>query len=161
MAKRIAAVDRILAEKDADMVAVAASSEKLRTAVAAEAERLMIEAENTLTEDARAASMRSKMLERLEGIIRESVKPLENIEGIKIVQMSGVNDAAGGQTVGQPSPTDEVINSALRYRAQAPLIDDRMKEIGVDSNVSKMGDVFRAAKAATDIANRTKKKDDE
>ena len=52
------------------------------------------------------------------------------------------------------SPTDEVIDSALRFRAQAPLIDEMMREIGVpDAGVAKMGDVFRSAKDAASLAN--------
>ena len=153
VAKRLAAVDRLIAEKDADMARVAIETDKLRAAVAAEAERLMIEAENTLSEDARSSRLRGKMLERLEGIIRESVKPLENIDGIKIVQMAGVG-GEGGDKNAVRSPTDEVIDSALRFRAQAPLIDEMMREIGVpDAGVAKMGDVFRSAKDAASLAN--------
>jgi len=153
VAKRLAAVDRLIAEKDADMARVAIETDKLRAAVAAEAERLMIEAENTLSEDARSSRLRGKMLERLEGIIRESVKPLENIDGIKIVQMAGVG-GDGGDKNAVRSPTDEVIDSALRFRAQAPLIDEMMREIGVpDAGVAKMGD-------ASNTSGNDNKKDD-
>ena len=38
------------------------------------------------------------------------------------------------------SPTDEVINSALRYRVQAPLIDSLLADIGIDgANLAKQG----------------------
>ena len=159
VANRIATVDRLMAEKDADMARIAIETEKLQAAVSAEAERLMIEAENTLTDDARSARLRSKMLERLEGIIRESVKPLENIEGIKIVQMGGLTpDGSGQQSV--RSPTDEVIDSALRFRAQAPLVDQMMEEIGVpNAGVAKMGDIFRSAKDAASLRDSPKLKD--
>jgi hypothetical protein len=34
---------------------------------------------------------------------------------------------------------DNVVNSALRYRAQAPLIDQMLKEIGMDgSDINKL-----------------------
>ena len=32
--------------------------------------------------------------------------------------------------------SDQVVNSALRYRAQAPLIDELLREIGIDSGKS-------------------------
>ena len=74
---------------------------------------------------------------------------MENIEGIKILHVDGLGGGGGGSR----SPTDEVIESALRYRAQAPLIDEMMKEIGVENpNVSRMGDIFRSAKDAQSIA---------
>ncbi|MCR9213699.1 MAG: SPFH domain-containing protein [Proteobacteria bacterium] len=162
IAERIAAVDKLLAEKDADTAKIAAASDKIKAAVSAEAQRLLNEAENILSEDARAGKLRAKLLDRLEGIVRESVKPMENIEGIKILHVDGLT--SGGSGSGQRSPTDEVIESALRYRAQAPLIDEMMKEIGIpDAGVSKMGDIFRSAKDAQSLANNVsddkKKKD--
>lgn len=162
IAERISAVDKLMAEKNADMARIAAEADKMTVAVAAEGQRLMNEAENLLSEDARAAQLRAKMLDRLEGIVRESVKPMENIEGIKILHVDGLTGNGGG---GHRSPTDEVIESALRYRAQAPLIDEMMKEIGVEgAGVAKMGDIFRSAKDAQSIAKESearKKKEDE
>lgn len=160
IAERISAVDKLMAEKNADMARIAAEADKITATVAAEGQRLMNEAENLLSEDARASRLRAKMLDRLEGIVRESVKPMENIEGIKILHVDGLTGGGGG---GHRSPTDEVIESALRYRAQAPLIDEMMKEIGVENaGVARMGDIFRSAKDAQSIAKeaQTKKKDD-
>ncbi len=161
VAERIAAVDRLLANKDADTAKIAAEAEKVSAAVAAEAQRLRNEAENILSEDARATMLRAKMIDRLEGIVRESVRPMENIEGIKILHVDGLSGGGGG---GSRSPTDEVIESALRYRAQAPLIDEMMKEIGVENpNVARMGDIFRSARDAQslskDVEARKKKGD--
>ena len=88
--------------------------------------------------------MRSKLLDKLEGIVRESVKPMEKIEGIKILHVDGIHGAATG---GRKNVTDEVINSALRYRVQAPMIDKLMKEIGIEGGViGRMTDVLRDAK---------------
>ncbi len=149
VAERISAVDRLLAQKDADTMMIAAEAEKVTAAVAAEAQRLRNEAENILSADARAGLLRTKLIERLEGIVRESVKPMENIDGIKILHVEGL----GGGGDSHRSPTDEVIESALRYRAQAPLIDEMMKEIGVTgSNVTGMGDIFRSAREAQTLA---------
>lgn len=162
IAERIAAVDRLMAEKDADRAKIAAEADKISAAVAAEAQRLRNEAENLLTEDARAGLLRGKLIERLEGIVRESVKPMEKIEGIKILHVDGLTGGGGG---GNRTPTDEVIESALRYRAQAPLIDEMMKEIGVENpNVARMGDLFRSARDAQSLAKEAegrKKKEGE
>ena len=103
----------------------------MTAAVAAEGQRLRNEAENVLSDDARAAALRSRLIDRLESIVRESVRPMEKIEGIRILHVDGLGGAGGGE--GHRSPIDEVIQSALRYRAQAPLIDEVMKEIGVEN----------------------------
>ncbi len=149
IAERIAAVDRLLAAKDADTARIAADADKVTAAVAAEAQRMRNEAENILSEDARAAMLRSKMIDHLEGIVRESVRPMEKIEGIKILHVDGLTGGGGGHR----SPTDEVIESALRYRVQAPLIDEMLKEIGVENpNVSRMGDILRTARDAQSLS---------
>ncbi len=151
-AKRQAAVDRIRADKEADAVRIAADARQTQAAIAAEAERLRNEAENTLTDHARETRLKAKMIDQLETLIRESVKPLEKVDSIKVVHVGGMGGAGGR------SPTDEVIDSALRYRVQAPLIDELMKDIGVkDSKVAAMGDIFRAAK---DIKTLTAKQPD-
>ena len=99
--------------------------------------------------------MRLRLIESLPQIISESVKPIENIDGIKIIQVDGLtghngaggngNGDAGGN--GQGSLADQVVSSALRYRAQAPLLDAMMKEIGLEG-----GDINGLAEA---IAGKT------
>lgn len=156
IAERLAAVDRLLAQKDADTTKIAAEAQRITATVAAEAQRLRNEADNILSEDARAGMLRTKLIDRLEAIVRESVKPMKRIEGIKILHVDGLAGTGGGSR----SPTDEVIESALRYRAQAPLIDELMKEIGVKSpNVTGMGDIFRSAKDARSLAQSARGED--
>jgi uncharacterized membrane protein YqiK len=97
--------------------------------------------------------LRAKLLDHLEGIVRESVKPMEKIEGIKILHVDGLNGGTGG--AGR-NVTDEVIDSALRYRVQAPMIDSLMKEIGIEGgSLGRMTDVLRDAK---DISSLTRDK---
>ncbi|TIS81013.1 MAG: hypothetical protein E5W88_33875, partial [Mesorhizobium sp.] len=61
----------------------------------------------------------------------------------------------GGQG-GNRNVTDEVIDSALRYRVQAPMIDNLMKEIGIEGgSLGRMTDVLRDAK---DISSLTRDK---
>jgi uncharacterized membrane protein YqiK len=59
---------------------------------------------------------------------------MEKIEGIKILQVDGLGGgmpaSAGGAAAGG-NLADNVVNSALRYRAQAPLVDTLLKEIGI------------------------------
>jgi len=79
---------------------------------------------------------------------------MEKIEGIKILHVDGFN---GGNGDGKRNVTDEVIDSALRYRVQAPMIDNLMKEVGIEGgSLGRMTDVLRDAK---DIASLTKQKE--
>jgi uncharacterized membrane protein YqiK len=131
---------RLTAEGEAEAEKIRVLAAKLRYEIEAEGARLMNEAQNMLEPDARIAALRMRVIEKLEGIIRESVKPLEKIEGIKIVQVSGLGGSGEGNGKGGAGITDDVLNSALRYRVQAPLIDQVMKEIGLQGGG---GDVSR------------------
>ena len=129
------AARRIEAEGDAEADKIRALASRLRYEIEAEGNRLMNEAANVLTPESRGSAMRMKLLEKLEGIIRESVKPMEKIDGIKILQVDGLG--GGGPSVGRGgmegsgSFSDNLVNSALRYRAQAPLVDSLLREIGL------------------------------
>ncbi len=151
-AKSLAEAQKIAATASADAEKIAALAAAQRYEVDAAGNRLLNEAENLLSDEARAGRLRGKLLERLEGIVRESVKPMEKIEGIKILHVDGVNGGSGGNR----NVTDEVIDSALRYRVQAPMIDNLMKEIGIEGgSLGRMTDVLRDAK---DISSLTRDK---
>src|SRR5690606_28151656 len=116
-ANRRKSIDVLMAEKRAMEEKIAAEAEKVRRAVEAEAQKLLNEAENVLTDPARQSLFRRKLLDRVEGIVAASVKPLEKIQDIRIMQLDGISGGNGGE---RANMTDEVINSALRYRVQAP-----------------------------------------
>ena len=107
-ARRRTSIEVMLAQKDAEEKRIAAQAEQVRAAVAAEAQKLLYEAENVLTDGARYGLFRRRLLDRIEGIVRESVKPMEKIEGIRILQVDGLSGGGGGRSDGR-SPTDEVI----------------------------------------------------
>jgi len=81
--------------------------------------------------------IRLALLKYLPEIIRESVKPMEGIDDIKILQVNGLGSVAhphGHESTPEHSTaslSDQVVNSALRYRSQAPLIDSLMSELGL------------------------------
>ena len=145
-ARRRTSIEVMLAQKDAEEKRIAAQAEQVRAAVAAEAQKLLYEAENVLTDEARYGLFRRRLLDRIEGIVRESVKPMEKIEGIRILQVDGLTGGGGGRRGDGRSPTDEVIDSALRYRVQAPMIDQVLKEIGIEGgSLSRLGGLMREA----------------
>ena len=147
-AEKAAATDfadavKIAAQGDAEAEKIKALASAQRYEVDAKGAMQLNEAENMLSEPARASRFKGKLLERIEGIVRESVRPMEKIDGIKILHIDGANGSAGGNR----NVTDEVIDSALRYRVQAPMIDSLMKEIGIEGgSLGRMTDVLRDAK---------------
>lgn len=149
-ANRRKEVELTLAGKDAEAAKLRAQGDEVAAKVRAEAQKLIYEAENVLTDEARRELFRRKMLEHVEGIISASVKPMEKIGDIRIMQLSGMGEGAGGSG---KNMTDEVIDSALRYRVQAPMIDQLLSEIGVEGgSLSKMGGLIREARDLDSIA---------
>lgn len=127
---------RISAEGEAEAEKLRAAAAELRYAIDAAGHKALNEAENTLTDEIVQMKIKLAIVENLRDIVRESVKPLENIDGIKIIQVDGLTGHANG--TGEHANgsnggglADQVVASALRYRSQAPLIDSLMKEIGL------------------------------
>ena len=79
--------------------------------------------------------IKQALIEALPGIIEQSVKPMEQIDGIKILHVEGLNGAANdGAAPQQGGIADQAVNAALRYRTQAPLLDSLMSELGIDGS---------------------------
>jgi uncharacterized membrane protein YqiK len=134
---------RAQAEADADADKIRSLALRVRAEIEAEALRWMNEAHNMLTPEARLSALRMRLVEKAEGIIRESVRPMERIEGIKILHVDGLGGSGGGGggdglNGGGGHFADGVVNSALRFRAQAPLVDQLLREIGIEG-----GDIQR------------------
>ncbi len=135
------------AQADADADKIKTMALRVRAEIEAEAQRLMNEAHNMLSPEARMSALRMKLVEKAEGIIRESVRPMERIDSIKIMHVDGLGGSGGsgdGLNGSGGNFADGMVNSALRFRAQAPLVDQLLREIGIEG-----GDIQRLVGAAS------------
>ena len=129
---------RLKAKGEADAKILLAQAQEKQYQVDSAGTRAVNEANNILSTEQVEMQIRLALLKYLPEIIRESVKPMENIDDIKILQVNGLG-AIGSSTgsnehgdQGQVALSDQVVNSALRYRSQAPLIDSLMSELGIN-----------------------------
>lgn len=128
---------RLHAKGEADAKVLLAQAMEKQYQVDAEGTRAAHEANNTLSSEQVEMQIRLALLKYLPEIIRESVKPMEGIDDIKILQVNGLGSVAhphGHESAPEHSTaslSDQVVNSALRYRSQAPLIDSLMSELGL------------------------------
>lgn len=130
---------RIEAQGDSEAEKLRAEAARVRYEVDATGKRDLNEAENLLSNEIVAMRIKLALIEKLDEVIRESVKPMEAIDGIKIIQVDGLQSGGGngsapngGATAADGSLADQAVNAALRYRAQAPLLDSLLKEVGID-----------------------------
>lgn len=125
---------RLGAEGDAEAVKLRAEADRVRFDVEAAGQRAVNEAANLLSSSQVSLQTKLALLNVLPEVIREAAKPMEAIDSIKIVQVEGLT----GQNNAAPTDGAEhnlassAVSAALRYRAQAPLIDGLMKELGLD-----------------------------
>jgi uncharacterized membrane protein YqiK len=136
----------IIATANAEVEKLAAGAAKIRYEIEAAGKRALNEASNLLSNEQISMQVKLEIVKQLPNIIRESVRPIENIEGIKIMHIDGLNNAMGGGRGGSgngdsgsgnsngsggSSLADQVVDSALRYRAQVPLIESLLGEVGL------------------------------
>lgn len=130
------------AEGEAEAEKLRAEAARVRFEVEAAGQRAVNEAANILSMDQISLQTKLALLKVLPEVIRESAKPMEAIDSIKIVQVDGLTNgggsggkgAAGG---GTGNLATDAVSAALAYRAQAPVLDGLMKELGLDgSNLS-------------------------
>jgi uncharacterized membrane protein YqiK len=134
---------RLGAEGEAESEKLRAEASRVRFEVEAAGQRAINEAANLLSSDQISLQTKMALLKVLPEVIREAAKPMEAIDSIKIVQVDGLTGAGGGHgngngTLGNGGGNENLASSAvaaaLRYRAQAPIVDGLMKELGFDGS---------------------------
>lgn len=149
---------RINAEGEAEAERLRAAAAQIRYEVEAQGKEAINQAANILSNEQITMQLKLSLIENLATIIRESVKPMERIDGIKIVQVEGLtgNGQGGGEGGaanggGGGNLADQVVNSALRYRAQAPILDSLMRELGMEGQ--DLNSLAAAAAVSPALAN--------
>lgn len=134
-----ARADREAADMQADATVRLADAAKSKGLAEAEVQRALTEAINLLSEAQSSLKYRLALLTALPDIIAKSVEPMKAIEGIRIVQVDGLNRGganggpAGTSPAGSGNLAESAVAAALAYRAQAPIIDSLLAEIGMNS----------------------------
>lgn len=139
--------NRIIAEGSRDADLLEAQSAKERYKVEAEGKVAINKAANLLSSDQVSMQIKMEIVNQLPQIIRESAKPMENIDGINIMHVDGLTGGSarggaggtggGGNGGGSGNLGEQIVDSALRYKAQAPLVDSLLKQIGVQGGSLK------------------------
>ena len=145
---------RLEAQGEAEAEKLRAEAARVRFEVEAAGQQAINEAANILSMDQISLQTKLALLKVLPEVIRESAKPMEAIDSIKIVQVDGLTNGNGGGSGGDGGSGNgsgggtgnlatDAVSAALAYRAQAPVLDGLMQELGLDgaslSGLAKAG----------------------
>lgn len=136
-----ARAERDAAGLQADATVQLANAAKQKGLAEADVQRALTEAINLLSQEQSTLKYRLALLAALPAVIQQSVEPMKAIDGIKIVQVDGLNRGGGATNGADGAPlihpggnlAESVIQAALAYRAHAPLIDSLLAEVGLNS----------------------------
>ncbi len=107
--------------------------------VEATGKKLINEAINVLSSEQVSLQIKLALIHSLPAIIEKSVEPMKQIDGIKILQVDGLtrpyapNGGGSAMPAGSGSLAEQAVAAALAYRAQSPIIDGLLKELGMNS----------------------------
>lgn len=124
--KIVAQSEKTVAQEKAAAENIKVKSDEVRYKVEAEGQRILNEARNILSETHLQGELRKYLIDHLAEIIQASSEPLKNIDSVKVVQTSGFTGVDQ-----EKSNSSNIFDAALRYRAQAPIIDNILNELGL------------------------------
>ncbi len=132
-----ARAEREAAQMQATAIVELAEAARKKGLAEAEAQRALNDAINALSSDQTSLKFKLALLQALPAVIQQTVEPMKAIDGIKIIQVDGLNRTGGNGVDGSgPAHTgnnlaEQAMSAALSYRAHAPLIDSLLNEIGL------------------------------
>ncbi|TQI81493.1 putative membrane protein YqiK [Serratia fonticola] len=136
-----ARAEKEAAELQAAAIIELAEAARKKGLAEAEAQRAFNDAVNMLSNDQTSLKFKLALLQALPAIIEKSVEPMKAIDGIKILQVDGLNRSGGagaaGATLSSASNgnlAEQALSAALSYRTHAPIIDSLLQEIGINGS---------------------------
>ncbi|WP_082683158.1 flotillin family protein [Entomohabitans teleogrylli] len=136
-----ARAEKEAAELQAAAIVELAEATRKKGLAEAEAQRAINDAINVLSDEQTSLKFRLALLQSLPAIIEKSVEPMKSIDGIKIIQVDGLNRTGGAGaaaleagTAGGSNLAEQALSAALSYRTHAPVIDSLLNEIGLSGD---------------------------
>ena len=141
-------------EADSNAYAINKIAEANRTQyeVEAKGKESLINAENQLSHEMIQMKLQELLIKALPEIIAQSVKPIESIKDVKMMDfggngLNGLNNLSGNSVDGNDNNggdgidnlPNKFVKSALKYRAYSPLVDNILSNFNIN-NVNSLVD---------------------
>lgn len=146
-AEKSAALDKAEAIKttataEAQAIKIKANADEERYKVEAQGNEKLNAAENVLSQEIIKMRIQLETIKQAASIIEASVKPIEAISDMKVINVGGISDLVGGGHASgngvitnggaNGNMADQLINSLLKYRGLAPIVDNILHEVGIE-----------------------------
>jgi uncharacterized membrane protein YqiK len=147
--KVAAEAEKAAADNRAAAIKIKADADRVAFEVEATGKRLINDAINVLSSEQIGLQIKLALIHSLPAIIEKSVEPMKQIDGIKILQVDGLSRAYAGNGGSPPASggsgnlAEQAVAAALAYRAQSPIIDGLLKELGMTGG--SLGGLTQAA----------------
>ena len=135
--KVAAEAEKEAANNRAAATKIKADADRVAFEVEATGKRLINDAINILSAEQIGLQVKLALIQSLPAIIEKSVEPMKQIDGIKILQVDGLSRSYAGNggsplaSGGSGNLAEQAVAAALAYRAQSPIIDGLLKELGI------------------------------
>jgi len=135
---------KIVAEGQAEAIKINAEAMQKEYEVEAEGKKRINEAMNTLSDEQIKKEIQLAMIDRLpeiiEQIIEQMIKPANNIDSIKIVDMGNssrnvVENTTEGESPNKASLPEQITSAMMNYSVGNAMINDMLKESGLNDSL--------------------------
>jgi len=129
---------RVAAQAEADAVKYKASAREAELLAEAAGQEAINLAQNKLSPEIVRMNIQIETIKNADKIIEAMMKPVEKIDGIKMINITGLtgsNGIAGGSNGGgSGSAINDLFTGMMNYKATMPFIDDILKDAGFDAS---------------------------
>ena len=147
------------ADNKAKAIERLAQAQLTEDAARAKGEQAINEAANMLNQEQIDLRIRLALIDRLPAILEQMVKPIEKVDSVRVVHMSGGMGNMMGGTAGVEANgniADQVSRAMLGYKMQVPMVEELAKQIGVD-----LGDMNKTLSNFVDTSEPTNEEQSE
>jgi len=150
---------KIVAQGEAEAIKINAEAMQKEYEVEAEGKKLINDAMNSLSTEQIKKEIQLAMIDRLPEIIEQMIKPANNIDSIKIVDMGDggrnlIQNTSEGETATKASLPEQITNAMMNYSVGNAMINDMLRESGLSetAGIKELKDFLKS----NDIAKPTK-----
>ncbi len=130
----------IKAKGEADAILAVAEAKEKEYAIDAKGKQSLIEAENQVSSEILKFKLQEALVKVLPQVVEEMVKPMQNIDSIKIIDAKGlIGGGVDGQGVTSKDNRnfpEQMVDAGLRHKAIVPMLDGFMKELNMDIDLN-------------------------